>query len=139
MEFSPIDELPLGDLTGLTIQNLQGARFEVDLPDGTRCSSHDGTPATFNLYGGSSERKDEVIQNSVIGKNFSGLGGGYAFGAAITIPLHTRNARNCDKAYELSIANKKIELATTLHQAGLLSDEDLSSLLKDVRKVLFNK
>ena len=139
VEFSPIDELPLGDLTGITFQNLQGARFEVDLPDGTRCSSQDGTPATFNIYGGSSERQDEVIQDSLIGQNYAGVGGGYAFGAAITIPLHTRNSRNCDEAYELSIANKKIELATTLRQEGLLSDEDLSLLLKDIRKLLLKK
>jgi len=139
VEFSPIDELPLGDLTGFTFQNLRGARFEVDLPDGTRCSSEDGTPATFNVFGGSSQRQDEVVQNSIIGQNYSGLGGGYGFGAAITIPLHTRNSRNCDEAYALSIANKKIELATTLHQEGLLSDEDLSLLLKDIRELLIKK
>ncbi|MDA7435417.1 hypothetical protein N8630_00105 [Synechococcus sp. AH-601-C19] len=136
---SPIERLPLSDLTNFTLQNLVGPRFEVNLPDGTSCVSQDGTPTTINVYGGSSERNDEAGTYSGIRQDYSGSGNGYALGAAITIPLFTRNSRNCDKAYELSIAAKKIELATLLHQEGLLSDDDLDILLGEVKKILLTK
>ena len=133
---APIDNLPLQDLTNFSFQNLVGPRFEVDLPDGTRCTSHDGTPIAFNLYGGLSERTDTSKQFISSSRTISGLGQGVAVGAAITVPLFSRNTRNCDEAYSLTIANKKIELATLLHQEGLLSDDDLAKLLLQVKNVL---
>ncbi len=136
---APIDNLPLQDLSNFTFQNLVGPRFEVDLPDGTRCAIQDGTPIAFNLYGGLSERSDESRQYTFSRKTINGVGQGVAVGAAITVPLFSRNTRNCDEAYSLTIANKKIELATLLHQEGLLSDDDLAELLNQVKKVLLSK
>ena len=54
----------------------------------------------------------------------------------ISIPLFTKNERNCDKAYSISILNKKLELATLLHEEGLLSDTDLSEFLAQVKKMI---
>ena len=136
---APVDDLPLQDLSNFSFQNLVGPRFEVDLPDGTRCASQDGTPIAFNLYGGLSERSDESKQNTSSMTTINGVGQGVAVGAAITVPLFSRNTRNCDEAYSLTIANKKIELATLLHQEGLLSDDDLAMLLNQVKQVLLSK
>ena len=111
----------------------------MDLPDGTRCAIQDGTPIAFNLYGGLSERSDESRQYTSSRSMIDGVGHGVAVGAAITVPLFSRNTRNCDEAYSLTIANKKIELATLLHQEGLLSDDDLAELLNQVKKVLLSK
>lgn len=113
-----------------------GPRFEVDLPDGTRCVSQDGTPMSLNFYGGSSSRADNIMQKISDHQPYKGAGEGYALGAIFTVPLFTKNARDCDLAYALSMANKKIELATLLHEEGLLSDQDLKDLLQEVKAIL---
>ena len=134
---SPLDNLPLSDLTGLSFQQPIGPRFEVDLPDGTRCVSQDGTPTTINLFSGGSAREDEIEKNKLL-SGYSGNGNGYAIGAVLTIPLGTKNSRNCDHAYVISIVSKKIELAQLLHEEGLLSDEDLAALLIQVKAILLS-
>jgi hypothetical protein len=134
-----VDGLPLRDLTGLTLPNAVGSRFTVDLPDGTRCSSEDGTPTTLNFYSGISQRQDEIDHSSAASQTLYGNGSGYALGAVLSIPLSTKNERNCDKAYSISILNKKLELATLLHEEGLLSDEDLSEFLAQVKKVILTE
>ena len=134
-----VDGLPLRDLTGLALPNAVGSRFTVDLPDGTRCSSEDGTPTTLNFYSGISQRQDEVDHSSAASQTLYGNGSGYALGAVLSIPLSTKNKRNCDKAYSISILNKKLELATLLHEEGLLSDEDLSEFLTQVKKVILTE
>ena len=134
-----VDSLPLRDLTGLAFPNTVGSRFTVDLPDGTRCSSEDGTPTTLNFYSGISQRQDEIDHSSSASQTFYGHGDGYALGAVLTIPLFTKNKRNCDKAYSISILNKKLELATLLHEEGLLSDADLSEFLSQVKKVILTE
>ena len=131
----PLDNLPLRDLAGLSFQQPVGPRFEVDLPDGTRCVSQDGTPTTMNLFSGLSERVDEIEKNELI-SGYSGNGNGYAFGAVLTVPFGTKNSRNCDQAYAISIVSKKIELAQLLHEEGLLSDEELAVLLTKVKSIL---
>ena len=134
-----VDGLPLRDLTGLTLPNAVGSRFTVDLPDGTRCSSQDGTPTTLNFYSGISQRQDEIDHSFAASQTLYGNGSGYALGAVLSIPLSTKNKRNCDKAYSISILNKKLELATLLHEEGLLSDEDLSEFLAKVKKVILTE
>jgi hypothetical protein len=134
---SPLDNLPLSDLTGFSFQQPVGPRFEVDLPDGTRCVSQDGTPTTMNLFSGLSERVDEIEKNELM-SGYSGNGNGYAFGAVLTVPFGTKNSRNCDQAYAISIVSKKIELAQLLHEEGLLSDADLAALLNKVKSILLS-
>ena len=134
-----LDGLPLRDLTGLALPNAVGSRFTVDLPDGTRCSSEDGTPTTLNFYSGISGRQDEIDHASSVSQSLYGNGNGYAVGAVLSIPLFTKNKRNCDKAYAISILNKKLELATLLHEEGLLSDADLSEFLAQVKKVILTE
>jgi hypothetical protein len=121
----------------LSFQQPVGPRFEVDLPDGTRCVSQDGTPTTMNLFSGLSERVDEIEKNELI-SGYSGNGNGYAFGAVLTVPFGTKNSRNCDQAYAISIVSKKIELAKLLHEEGLLSDEELAVLLTKVKSILLS-
>ena len=134
-----LDGLPLRDLTGLALPNAMGSRFTVDLPDGTRCSSEDGTPTTLNFYSGFSQRQDEIDHSFTTSQSMYGNGNGYALGAVLSIPLFTKNTRNCDKAYSISILNKKLELATLLHDEGFLSDEDLSKFLAQVKKVILDE
>ena len=133
------DSLPLRDLSALGLPSAVGSRFTVDLPDGTRCSSEDGTPTTLNFYSGISQRQDVIDHSSSSSQSLYGNGGGYALGAVLTIPLFTKNRRNCDKAYSISILNKKLELAKLLHEEGLLSDSDLSEFLAQVKKVILTE
>ena len=99
--------------------------------------SQDGTPTTINLFSGGSAREDEIEKNKLL-SGYSGNGNGYALGAVLTIPLGTKNSRNCDHAYVISIVSKKIELAQLLHEEGLLSDEDLAALLIQVKAILLS-
>ena len=99
--------------------------------------SQDGTPSTINLFSGGSAREDEIEKNKLL-SGYSGNGNGYAIGAVLTIPLGTKNSRNCDQAYAISIVSKKIELAQLLHEEGLLSDEDLAALLIQVKSILLS-
>ena len=46
------------------------------------------------------------------------------------------NSRNCDEAYALNIANKKLEMATFMFQEDLLSEQELRSLAAELKKVL---
>ena len=91
----------------------------------------------MNLYSGISERVDEIDREELFG-DYAGTGNGYAFGAVLTIPFGTKNTRNCDQAYAISIAIKKIELAQLLHDEGILSDEDLATLLNKIKYILFS-
>ncbi len=91
----------------------------------------------MNLYSGISERVDEIDREEIFG-DYAGTGNGYAFGAVLTIPFGTKNSRNCDQAYAISIVSKKIELAQLLHEEGLLSDEDLAALLNKVKSILLS-
>ena len=133
-----LDSLPLQDLAGLASISPMGSRFDVDLPDGTRCSSQNGTPTTLNFYSGISQRQDQIDQSSSLSQSLNGRGNGYAVGAILTVPLSTQTARNCDEAYEISILNKKIELASLLYEEGLITDEDLSKLLVQVKKAIID-
>ena len=90
----------------------------------------------LNFYSGISQRQDEIDHSSSTSQTLYGHGDGYALGAVISIPLFTKNERNCDKAYSISILNKKLELATLLHEEGLLSDTDLSEFLAQVKKMI---
>ena len=122
--------LPLSDLSSISATSATGSRFQVDLPDGTSCSSTNGTPPTLNLYSGYSLRSDKS-QTSLISN-----GDGYAVGAVVTVPLFTSNSRNCDEAYALNIANKKLELATFMFQEDLLSEEELRSFVEQIKQIL---
>ena len=62
--------------------------------------------------------------------------GGHAAGAVVTIPLGTRNNRNCDKSYQLHILTQKLELATLLYDQGLIEKEDLDQLLDNARQFI---
>ena len=128
---SEVRNLPLRDLSSLSTTSATGRRFQVDLPDGTSCSSTNGTPPTLNLYSGYSIRSDESQTSS------SSNGDGYAVGAVVTVPLFTSNPRNCDAAYALNIANKKLELATFMFQEDLLSEQELREFVEQVKDILF--
>ena len=132
-----VDGLPLRDLTGLVLPNAIGSRFTVDLPDGTRCSSEDGTPTTLNFY--------VVFLNGKTRLIIPLLPVRLCMAAAVMrwvkfyqshYPLRISEIA---KAYSISILNKKLELATLLHEEGLLSDEDLSEFLAKVKKVILTE
>ena len=125
--------LPLSDLSSISATSATGSRFQVDLPDGTSCSSTNGTPPTLNLYSGYSLRSDES-QTSLTSN-----GDGYAVGAVVTVPLFTSNSRNCDEAYALNIANKKLELATFMFQEELLSEIELRTFVEQIKQILLLK
>ena len=127
---SEVRNLPLQDLSSLSATSATGRRFQVDLPDGTSCSSTNGTPPTLNLYSGYSIRSDESQTSS------TSNGNGYAVGAVVSVPLFTSNPRNCDAAYALNVANKKLELATFMFQEDLLSEEELRRFVEQIKDVL---
>ena len=127
---SELRNLPLSDLSSISATSATGSRFHVDLPDGTSCSSTNGTPPTLNLYSGYSLRSDES-QTSLTSN-----GDGYAVGAVVTVPLFTSNSRNCDEAYALNIANKKLELATFMFQEELLSENELRAFVEQIKQIL---
>ena len=136
-------DLLLDDVFLNNAQRPEGAKFQIDLPDGTRCMSHNGTPPTFSLFGGATGREDEYQQatngelNTATNINLSnGLGGGYAAGAIVTVPLGANTHRNCDEAYELHIATQKLELAQILFEQGVLTDEELEKLVKDIKSLI---
>ena len=127
---SELRNLPLSDLSSISATSATGSRFHVDLPDGTSCSSTNGTPPTLNLYSGYSLRSDKS-QTSLTSN-----GDGYAVGAVVTVPLFTSNSRNCDEAYALNIANKKLELATFMFQEDLLSENELRAFVEQIKQIL---
>ena len=122
--------LPLSDLSSINAISASGSRFQVDLPDGTSCSTTNGTPPSLNLYSGYSLRSDKSQISS------TSNGDGYAVGAVVTIPFFTSNSRNCDEAYALNIANKKLELATFMFQEDLLSETELRIFVEQIKDTL---
>jgi len=134
----PIESLPLRDLSAISGNSASGSRFQVDLPDGTSCTSTNGTPPTLNLFSGYSRRQDKSEAAVDLVNRYSGTGNGYAVGAVFTYPLSTTSSRNCDEAYALNIANKKLELATFMYQEDLLTQQELRSLVVELKRVLFS-
>ena len=135
---SAATELLLDDLFNQTIQRPEGSKFTIDLPDGTRCSSENGTPPSLSFYGGQSFRNDSSrsLLEQELNTNLNSLGNGYATGAVLTIPLGANTKRNCDVSYNLQIAAKKLELASALHDQGIISDEELKNLMNGIKQML---
>ena len=136
-------DLLLDDVFLQNAQRPEGAKFQIDLPDGTRCMSHNGTPPTISLFGGATGREDEYQQatngelNTATNINLSnGLGGGYAAGAIVTVPFGANTHRNCDEAYNLHIASQKLELAQILFDQGVLSEEELNTLVTKIKSLV---
>ena len=133
-----VDSLPLRDLSAIGATSAIGTRFQVDLPDGTSCISTNGTPPSLNFFSGYSHRQDQSSTAIDLVNRYSGTGNGYAVGAVVSLPLSTTNSRNCDEAYALNIANKKLEMATFMYQEDLLSEQELRSLVSELKRVLFS-
>ena len=133
-----VDSLPLRDLSAIGATSAIGTRFQVDLPDGTSCISTNGTPPSLNFFSGYSHRQDQSSSAIDLVNRYSGTGNGYAVGAVVSLPLSTINSRNCDEAYALNIANKKLEMATFMYQEDLLTEQELRSLVSELKRVLFS-
>ena len=131
-----VESLPLRDLSAMGAAPALGTRFQVDLPDGTSCISTNGTPPSLNFYSGYSHRQDESRSAIDLVNRYSGNGNGYAVGAVLNLPFETMNSRNCDEAYALNIANKKLEMATFMFQEALLTEQELRSLTAEIKQVL---
>jgi len=123
----------------------EGSRFTIDLPDGTRCTSENGTPPMLSFFGGYSfrndfeNRSDESLltaEQTSASASARALGGGYAGGAVLSFPLGANTHRNCDASYDLQIAVQKLELAQVLHDEGVLSDEELQELLTSIKELV---
>ena len=134
-----VDSLPLRDLSAFGTAAALGTRFQVDLPDGTSCISTNGTPPSLNFFSGYSHRQDESRSAIDLINRYSGTGNGYAVGAVLSLPFKTTNPRNCDEAYALNIANKKLEMATFMYQEDLLTEQELRSLAAELKQVLLPK
>ena len=133
-----VDSLPLRDLSAIGVTSAIGTRFQVDLPDGTSCISTNGTPPSLNFFSGYSHRQDKASSAINLVNRYSGTGNGYAVGAVFSLPFSTINSRNCDEAYALNIANKKLEMATFMFQEDLLTEQELRLLVLELKRVLFS-
>ena len=131
-----VDTLPLRDLSAIGTPAALGTRFQVDLPDGTSCISTNGTPPSLNFFSGYSHRQDKSRTAISLVNRYSGNGNGYAVGVVVNFPFKTTNSRNCDEAYALNIANKKLEMATFMYQEDLLTEQELRSLAAELKQVL---
>ena len=125
-------DLLLDDVFLQNNQRPEGSRFSIDLPDGTRCVSENGTPPTVSFFGGHTSRNDREKQET----NSRYFGGGYAGGAILTIPLGANTSRNCDVSYNLQIAAQKLELAQVLHDSGILTDEELKEITSNIKELV---
>ena len=133
-----VSNLLLDDLFNQTTQRSEGSKFTIDLPDGTRCVSENGTPPTLSFYGGQSFRNDNsrTLEEQILNSSSRSLGNGYATGAVLTIPLGANTRRNCDTSYNLQIIAKKLELANALHDEGIISDEELKGIMQKIKEIL---
>ena len=88
------------------------------------------------LFSGYSHRQDKSRTAISLVNRYSGNGNGYAVGVVLSLPFKTTNSRNCDEAYALNIANKKLEMATFMYQEDLLTEQELRSLAAELKQVL---
>lgn len=137
------NDLMLDDIFLKQSSRPEGSRFTIDLPDGTRCTKENGTPPILSFFGGYSFRNDwenrfdeTSLTTEATSASASALGGGYAGGAVVSIPLGANTHRNCDASYNLHIAAQKLELAQLLHDEGVLSDEELQKLLAIIKDLV---
>lgn len=128
-----IGDLLLDDIA-INNQRLEGAEFQLDLPDGTRCMTQQGSPPHLSIYGGTSKRDDRHDVKADGRSTYNA--GGLAAGAVFTIPFGSRTNRNCDRSYELHLLSKKLDLATILFEQGLISEQDMNGLILEAKKIL---
>ena len=118
----------------------EGPKFEIDLPDGMRCQTTQGTPPTISFFGGASRRDDEYRGSSFSSESQSSkafnFGHGYSVGTIVSVPLASMTRRNCDEAYELHLVIKKLELATLLFEQGLIPEDSLKGLTHKAKLIL---
>ena len=130
-----LDDVQLG-----AFGRTEGPKFEIDLPDGTRCQTTQGTPPTISLFGGTSRRDDKYSGSSLSSLSQSSqafnFGHGYSVGALVSVPLASMTRKNCDEAYELHLIIKKLELATLLFEQGLIAEDSLLGLTNKAKLIL---
>ena len=125
-------QLPI-DLLQLRPNSVSGPRFDLELPDGLSCSSINGTPPSLNFYGGST-RRDNRYQAF---PDF--VSGGHSVGAVLSVPLSRIKATQCDEAYKLYLATKKIELIEGLYDTGVLSEKHVQDFaIKSLQQLGFD-
>ena len=133
-------DLLLDDIQLAALGRTDGPKFEIDLPDGTRCLTTQGTPPTISFFGGASRRDDEYTgesqsESSQSSQSFN-IGHGYSVGTIVTVPLDSMTRKNCDEAYELHLVIKKLELATLLFEQGLITEDSLKGLTHKAKLIL---
>ena len=127
-----VGDLLLDDIA-IKNQRFEGSGFQIDLPDGTRCQSQQGTPPQISFYGGSTTRSDKHDLNTG-GSDYQS--GGLAAGAIVTIPIGSKTKRNCDRSYELHLLTKKLELATLMFEQGLLDEDEMDGIIEQAKELL---
>ena len=134
--FEPVtgtsNELLLDDLGLSSIQQPEGRTFTLELPDGLVCESTDGTPPSLNLYADTSDRTNSFQRSSDY------YTGGIGAGAVVSIPLNTKEKRNCDAAYKSYLNSKQLETAQLLYELGVMNDDELQEFANRIKDLLIN-
>ena len=113
---------------------LQGAKSAITIQGEGTCSYHRQSPATLTIGGG---QPQPIMVPGTFGHGTalptpsSVAETNTVVGAFITVPLSVNSSKNCDEFYDVQRSRAKLKLAKELHEAGQITDTELSTISKE--------
>jgi hypothetical protein len=118
---------------------MHGAKSTIQIQGEGSCSYHRQSPATLTLGGGQAQPlmlPGSYGHGTAVPTPSSLADTNTVYGAYVTVPLSRDTSKNCDEFYDLQRSRARLKLATELHAAGQITDEQYAGVAKDVSKHL---
>ena len=116
-----------------------GARLGVQTQRGTNCTSSAPDRASFSVVAGYRDRDYNYGYSDGYGFRGSPDNGEFVGGAVISVPFGGPDFGDCSKLLELEEARSRLDMATTLFEAGALSTEELKAVADDAKRVIYGQ
>ena len=113
---------------------LQGAKSAITIQGEGTCSYHRQSPATLTIGGGQPQPfmvPGTFGHGTALPTPSSVADTNTVVGAFITVPLSVNSSKNCDEFYDVQRSRAKLKLAKELHEAGQITDTELSNISKE--------
>jgi len=113
-----------------------GGRLSVQTQRGTNCSSSAPDRASFSVVAGYRGNDYEYSYAGDRGYRGSPDNGEFVGGAVVTIPFGGPDFGNCSNLLEMEEARARLDMATTLFEAGAMEAEELRAVAEEVKGII---
>ena len=116
-----------------------GGRLGVQTQRGTNCTSSAPDRASFSLVAGYRDRDYSYGYSDGYGFRGSPDNGEFVGGAVVSIPFGGPDFGDCTNLLELEEARARLDMATTLFEAGAITTEELKAVAEATKAVIYGQ